>query len=66
MRQYNFKFEVQCSGAGKPDLTKVESMIDLAMQDLIFDDEFIAALDESQAVTIRVTPILGELGPENG
>lgn len=66
MRNYNFKFEVQCTGNGNPDLAKVEHMIDLAMQDLVFDDEFIAALDESQAVTIRVTPILGELGQENG
>jgi hypothetical protein len=65
MRNYNFKFEVQCTGNGNPDLAKVENMIDLAMQDLVFDDVFIAALDESQAVTIRVTPILGELGPEN-
>jgi hypothetical protein len=39
-------------------MVKVEDMIDLAMQDLVYDDEFIAALDEKEAVTIQVTPIL--------
>jgi hypothetical protein len=29
-------------------------MIDLSMQDLVFDDEFVAALDEQEAVTIQV------------
>jgi hypothetical protein len=29
-------------------------MIDLSMQDLVFDDEFITALDEKEAVTIQV------------
>jgi len=57
-RIYNFHFEVQCAGEGTPDLAKVEDMIDLAMQDLIYDDEFIQALDEQSAVTIRVQPIL--------
>jgi hypothetical protein len=49
---------VECSSEGTPDLAKVEDMIDLAMQDLVFDDEFIAALDEKEAVTIQVLPIL--------
>jgi hypothetical protein len=59
-RIYNFQFEVQCAGEGTPDLAKVEDMIDLAMQDLIYDDEFIQALDEQSAVTIRVQPILAK------
>jgi hypothetical protein len=33
-------------------------MIDLSMQDLVMDDEFIGALDEKEAVTIQVIPIL--------
>ena len=57
-RKYNFKFEVICEGNGEPNMSRVEEMIDLAMQDLVYDDEFIAALDESQSVTIRVSPIL--------
>ena len=57
-RQYKFSFTVECSSEGTPDLAKVEDMIDLAIQDLVFDDEFIAALDEKEAVTIQVLPIL--------
>lgn len=56
-RTINFKFEVVCAGDGEADLEKVESMIDLAMQDLVYDDEFIAALDEKESVTIQVTKI---------
>jgi len=58
MRTFNFQFEVQCAGEGTADLARVEEMIDLAMQDLIYDDEFIQALDEQSAVTIRVQPLL--------
>ena len=54
-REYKFQFTVVCASEGRPDLDRVESMVDLAMQDLVYDDEFIAALDESQAVTIQVT-----------
>lgn len=52
-RQYKFTFTVECASDGNPDLDKVESLIDLTMQDLVFDDEFIAALDETQSVTIQ-------------
>jgi hypothetical protein len=55
MREYKFQFTVTCVGQGSPDMNKVETMIDLAMQDLVFDDEFIAALDEGEAVTIQVS-----------
>ncbi len=57
-RTFKFQFEVICAGQGDADLVQVEKMIDLNMQDLVFDDEFIAALDEREAVTIQVTPIL--------
>ncbi len=57
-RTYKFMFEVVCAGEGTPDLAKVENMIDLSMQDLVFDDEFIVALDEKESVTIQVMPIL--------
>lgn len=59
-REYKFTFTVVCASKGTPDLDRAESMIDLAMQDLVFDDEFIAALDESEAVTIQVTRNLGK------
>ena len=60
MRTYKFQFEVVCASEGTPDLDRAESMIDLAMQDLVYDDEFISSLDEKEAVTIQVTRILGE------
>lgn len=62
MRQYKFTFTIDCAGPGTPDLERVEQMIDLSMQDLVFDDEFIAALDEKESVTIQVLqdPILGK------
>jgi hypothetical protein len=56
MRTFKYTFTVQCTGTGTADTQRVEQLIDLAMQDLVFDDEFIAALDEREAVTIEVTP----------
>ena len=53
-RSYMFTFKVECAGEGTPDMVRVEEMIDLSMQDLVFDDEFITALDEKQSVTIQV------------
>jgi hypothetical protein len=57
MREMKFQFTVICAGQGRADEQQVESMIDLAMQDLVYDDEFIAALDEKEAVTIQVSRI---------
>ena len=54
MREYQFVLNVVCAGDGTPDMARVEEMIDLSMQDLVFDDEFITALDEKQSVTIQV------------
>ena len=54
MREYQFIFNVVCAGNGTPDMARVEEMIDLSMQDLVFDDEFITALDEKESVTIQV------------
>lgn len=56
-RTFNYKFEVICAGEGVADQERVEQLIDLAMQDLVYDDEFIAALDEKEAVTIRVSKL---------
>ena len=58
MREMKFQFTVICVGEGRADEARVESMIDLAMQDLVYDDEFIAALDEKESVAIQVTPFL--------
>jgi hypothetical protein len=57
MRTIKFTFEVQCAGNGVADEARVEEMIDLSMQDLVYDDEFITALDEKESVTIQVQRI---------
>lgn len=57
MREFKYTFTVVCAGSGQADEEQVESMIDLAMQDLVYDDAFIAALDEKEAVTIQVSKL---------
>ena len=57
MRKFNYKLEVICAGEGTADEVRVEEMLDLAFQDLVYDDEFISALDEKESVTIRVTKL---------
>lgn len=54
MRTFKFVFTVECVGDGSANLDKVEQMIDLSMQELIFEDSFVEALDEQEAVTIQV------------
>jgi hypothetical protein len=53
MRTIKFTFEVVCAGPGEANLDRVEELVDLAMQDLVFDDQFVEALDEKEAVTIQ-------------
>ena len=56
-RAFNYRLEVICAGTGEADEDRVEQMLDLAFQDLVYDDEFIAALDEKESVTIRVSKL---------
>ena len=58
MRELKFSFTVTCAGAGQANELRVEEMIDLVMQDLVYDDSFIEALDEKESVTIQVQRIL--------
>lgn len=60
---YQYTFTIECADADEPNLARVEELIDLSMQDLVYDDEFIAALGEKQSVTIQVTP---NFGKQNG
>jgi hypothetical protein len=62
MRTYRFQFEITCVGDGTADLARVEEMIDLSMQELVYDDEFANALNEDTAITIQVTQIGGTNG----
>lgn len=55
-RTLKYTFTIVCTGSGQADTQRVEEMIDLVMQELVYDDEFIAALDENEAVTIQVSP----------
>ena len=57
MRKFTFQFVVECASDGTANEEEVERLIDLNMQDLTFDDTFIEALDESEAVTIQVIRI---------
>ncbi len=55
-RTLKFTFTITCTNSGPEiDHKRVEEMIDLNMQDLVFDDEFIQALAEQEAVSIQVT-----------
>jgi hypothetical protein len=57
MRTFRFAFVVECASEGQADTQKVEELLDLALKDLIYDDRFIEALDETEAVTIQLIPI---------
>lgn len=59
-RKFSYTFTIECAGAGDADLQEVENLIDLNMQELVFDDQFINALDEDVSVTIQVTPQFGQ------
>lgn len=59
-RLYTFTFTIECAGQGDVDIARVEQLIDLSMQDLVEDDEFITALDEKESVTIQVTQQIGK------
>ena len=58
MRTFKYMFVVECAGSGEADLARVEEPIDLNMQEMVMDDQFIDALDEKEAVTIQVLPLL--------
>jgi hypothetical protein len=58
MRKFEYKLEIILPGQGTADTVRMEELLDLHFQDLVFDDEFIAALDEKTSVTIRVSPLL--------
>jgi hypothetical protein len=57
MRTFTYQFTIECASNGTANEEEVERLIDLNMQDLTFDDTFIEALDEEEAVTIQVIRI---------
>lgn len=66
MRKFNYRLEVICAGNGTADEARVEELLDLAFQDLVYDDEFIASLDEKESVTIRVSKLDNKMVDNKG
>lgn len=64
-RKFRYIFEIECAGSGTADERRVEELMDLSLKDLIYDDEFIAALDEKESVTIQLVPLNGILENQN-
>ena len=56
-RIYRYVFVVECASEGEADTARVEELLDLSMQDLVYDDEFVAALDEKEAVSIQIVKL---------
>jgi archaellin len=61
-----FTFKIWCKNPGIANVDRVESLIDLSMQELVFDESFQEALDEKEAITIQVIPSFGKIGVQNG
>lgn len=57
MRKFEYRLEIILPSEGTADTVRMEQLLDLHFQDLVYDDEFIAALDEKTSVTIRVSEL---------
>jgi len=62
-RRFTYMLTIECASVGTADLAKVENLLDLHFQELVYDDQFVEHLDETTAVTIQVIPTFGQ---ENG
>lgn len=65
-RQFEYRLVIECGSDGPGDLARVEEMIALTFKDLMYDDEFVAALGETQSISTQVTPILGNQPNQTG
>jgi hypothetical protein len=57
-RTFKFTVVVECGSDGTADMNRVQEMVAITMQDLIYDDDFVSALGETQSVSVQVTPVL--------
>jgi hypothetical protein len=57
-RTFTYSVVIECGSNGSADMNRVQEMVALTMQDLIYDDDFVSALGETQSVSVQVTPIL--------
>jgi len=62
-RELTYIFKIWCASEGMEDRAMVEQQLDLTLQEMVMDDGFAQALDESQAFTIQ---LLDNNPPKNG
>jgi hypothetical protein len=65
-RRLEYTLVIECGTDGPADMQRVEEMISLTFKDLIYDDEFVTALGETQSISSQVTPILDNLPAQRG
>jgi hypothetical protein len=58
MKTYRFVVEFTCAtDTAQADLSRAEDMLDLSMQELVFDDEFVEALGETEGLQVSVVRV---------
>ena len=65
-RTLSYKLTIECGSDGPGDVARVEQLIALSFKDLMYDDEFIEALGETQSVATQITPILDNQPNQSG
>jgi hypothetical protein len=65
-RRFEYRLVIECGSDGPGDMQRVEELIGLTFKDLIYDDEFVDALGETQSVASQVTAILDKLPNQTG
>jgi hypothetical protein len=61
MRKIVFKVEIEVGGKGENmDILRVEEMLSLDLNDLMYDDEFASALDAEETISSTVTLLPNE------
>lgn len=65
-RRLEYRLVIECGSDGPGDLARVEEMIALSFKDLMYDEEFVSALGETQSLSTQVTPILGNQPNQRG
>ena len=65
-RRLEYRLVIECGTDGPGDLAQIENMIALTFKDLMYDDEFVDALGETQSIATQVTPILDNQPNQTG
>lgn len=56
-RVFKFSVTIETGGDGNADFGRVEELLALHVQDLLYDEEFVAALDESVSISSTVLAV---------